>query len=99
MPPGLSMKNYFYFGAMMVHFGHADSMLAGVSVNYPEVLRPALKIIGPKQGRKLVAGIYMLQQERQNYFLADAAVNINPNAEELAEITMMSGRRNGTHAY
>ncbi|MCB0634974.1 MAG: NADP-dependent malic enzyme, partial [Lewinella sp.] len=86
----LSMKNYFYFAAMMVHMGQADGMVAGVSVNYPEVLRPALKIVGPHPKRKLAAGMYMLQHDGKNYFLADAAVNINPTAEELAEITLMA---------
>lgn len=86
----LSLKDYFYFGAMMVRMGHADAMVAGVAVNYPEVLRPALKIIGPHAKRKLVAGMYMLQHQGQNFFLADAAVNVNPNAEELAEITLMA---------
>ncbi len=86
----LSLKNYFYFGAMMVHAGHADSMVAGVSVPYPEVLRPALKIIGPRESGKIVAGMYMVQHERKNYFFADAAVNINPTADQLAEITLMA---------
>ena len=86
----ISLKNYFYFGTMMVQVGHADSMVAGVSVHYPEVLRPALKIIGPKKGRNIVAGMYMVQHERKNYFFADAAVNINPTAEQLCEITLMA---------
>jgi malate dehydrogenase (oxaloacetate-decarboxylating)(NADP+) len=86
----LSLENYFYFGTMMVHAGHADGMVAGVTVSYPEVLRPALKIVGPKKGRKIVAGMYMLQQERITYFFADAAVNINPDAEQLADITLMA---------
>ncbi len=86
----LSMKNYFYFGTMMVRMGHADGMVAGVSVNYPEVLRPALKIIGPKKDRDLIAGMYMVQHERKNYFFADATVNINPDAEQLAEITLLA---------
>ena len=86
----ISMKNYFYFAAMMVQMGHADGMVAGVTVHYPEVLRPALKIIGPKKGGKLVAGMYLVQHERKSYFFADAAVNINPTAEQMAEITLMA---------
>jgi malate dehydrogenase (oxaloacetate-decarboxylating)(NADP+) len=82
------MRNYFYFATMMVQKGDADGMVGGVSVSYPEVLRPALKIVGPKKGTKLVAGMYMLRHERKNYFFADAAVNINPNAEQIAEITL-----------
>ncbi len=86
----ISLKNYFYFATMMVEMGHADAMVAGVSVHYPEVLRPALKIIGPKKSGKLVAGMYLVQHERKSYFFADAAVNINPTAEQLAEITLMA---------
>ncbi len=86
----LSLKNYFYFGTMMVKSGHADAMVAGVSVNYPDVLRPALKIIGAGRGHKFVAGMYMVQHERKNYFFADAAVIINPSAEQMAEIALMA---------
>ena len=84
----LMMKNYFYFATMMVQKGDADGMVGGVTVNYPDVLRPALKIIGPKPGTKLVAGMYMVRHKRKKYFFADAAVNINPTAEEIAEITV-----------
>ncbi|MCB0658725.1 MAG: NADP-dependent malic enzyme [Saprospiraceae bacterium] len=86
----MSLRNNFYFATMMVHMGHADGMVAGETVSYPEVLRPALKIIGSKPDHNLVAGMYMVQHERRNYFFADAAVNINPTAEELALITVMA---------
>lgn len=84
------LRNYFYFAAMMVRQGHADSMVAGISVNYPDVLRPALQIIGPKQAGKHVMGMYMLQHKGKTYFYADAAVNINPDTDLLTEITMLA---------
>ncbi|HLF62685.1 MAG TPA: NADP-dependent malic enzyme [Saprospiraceae bacterium] len=84
------LQNYFYFAAMMVRQGHADSMVAGITVNYPDVLRPALQIIGPKEAGKHVMGMYMLQHEHKTYFYADAAVNINPDADLLTEITMLA---------
>jgi malate dehydrogenase (oxaloacetate-decarboxylating)(NADP+) len=86
----LDIRNYFYFASMMVHNNHADSMLAGVSVNYPEVLRPALQIIGPRSGGRIVAGMYLLIHKNQVHCLADCAVNITPNAEDLAEIATMA---------
>lgn len=86
----LDMRNYISFATMMVHQGHADGMVAGVSVIYPEVLQPALEIIGPRAGGRMVAGMYMLEQKHQLYFLADCVVNINPTAEDLAEIAMMA---------
>jgi len=84
------IRNYFYFGSMMVKQGYADGMVAGVSVNYPEVLRPALRIIGTRPGGKLVAGMYLIQYQNQLYFLSDCAVNITPTAEDLAEIAIMT---------
>ncbi len=84
------LRNFLYFGTMMVQQGHADGMVAGVTVNYVDVLRPALQIIGPKKVGKLVAGMYLLQHERKTYVFADAAVNINPDANQLAEITLLA---------
>ncbi|MCF8245596.1 MAG: NADP-dependent malic enzyme [Saprospiraceae bacterium] len=84
------IRNYFYFGTMMVQQGHADGMVGGISVNYPDVLRPAIKIIGPKRPAKLVAGLFLLRHERKTYVFADAAVNINPTAAQLTEITLMA---------
>jgi malate dehydrogenase (oxaloacetate-decarboxylating)(NADP+) len=84
------LRDYFVFATMMVQQGHADGLVAGVSVNYPEVLRPALKIIGPRPGGRLVAGMYMLVHEHKLYCLADCSVNIDPDARDLAEITLMA---------
>ena len=84
------LRNFNYFGAMMVRMGHADGMVGGVSQNYPRILRPALQIIGPRAGGKLVAGMYMLLHQHQCYFLADCAVNIAPDADDLAEIALMA---------
>ncbi|MBN2172440.1 MAG: NADP-dependent malic enzyme [Candidatus Krumholzibacteriota bacterium] len=86
----LDMKNFNYFGAMMVMKGHADGMVGGVGQNYPDILRPALQVIGPRAGGKLVAGLYILIHQNRIYCLADCAVNVEPTAAELAEIAVLS---------
>jgi len=86
----LDMKNFNYFGAMMVMKGHADGMVGGVGQNYPDILRPALQVIGPRPGGKLVAGLYILIHKNRIYCLADCAVNVEPTAAELAEIAVLS---------
>ncbi|KAA3622078.1 MAG: NADP-dependent malic enzyme, partial [Bacteroidetes bacterium] len=88
----LDMKNYYHFGAMMVKEGYADGMVAGAEANFPDVLRPALQIIGRQKEGPLVAGMYMVQNGKEQYFFSDCAVNINPNAIDLAEITLMGAR-------
>lgn len=86
------MKNYYHFGSMMVKEGYADGMVAGVDSSFPGVLRPALQIIGRQKEGPLVAGLYMVQHGNNQYFFGDCAVNVNPNATDLAEITLMGAR-------
>ena len=83
------MKNNVYFGAMMVEMGHADGLLSGVTQNYPETIRPAIQVIGAKPGSRL-AGIYMMIFKKRMIFFADTTVNIDPTAEELADIAIQT---------
>jgi malate dehydrogenase (oxaloacetate-decarboxylating)(NADP+) len=75
-----------YFGCMMVSQGHADALLSGVNMHYPETVRPALEVIGPHPRAGLVSGLYMLVFDKKVVFCGDTTVNINPTAEELAQI-------------
>jgi malate dehydrogenase (oxaloacetate-decarboxylating)(NADP+) len=81
------------YGAMMVRRGDADGMVAGITRHYPETIRPALQIINLRPGVKRVSGLYMLIINRKVYFLADTTVNIEPGAEDLAEITLLAAQR------
>ena len=77
-----------YFGMMMLHAGEADGLVAGLNRSYPETIRPALEIIRLKAGVTRVAGIYCMVVKDHVLFFADATVNIEPTAEELAEIAL-----------
>jgi malate dehydrogenase (oxaloacetate-decarboxylating)(NADP+) len=79
-----------YFGAMMVRAGDADVFVAGLTYHYPDVIRPALQVIGPARETSRVAGLYLMIQDGRTYFIADPTVNIDPSAEELAEIAIMA---------
>jgi len=77
------------FGAMMVRMGDADALIAGLTQHYPDTIRPALQVIPLRPGMDKVAGLYILiTQKGDIYFFADTSVNIDPTAEELAEIAM-----------
>lgn len=86
------MKDRNYFGCMMVETGEADAMISGLSKNYPDTVRPALQIIGLEPSAKKVAGMYIIMTKKGPLFIADATVNFNPTAEELADITLMVAR-------
>lgn len=83
------MRERNYFGCMMVETGEADALISGLTRKYPDTIRPALQVIGMEDGAKRVAGMYIIQTKRGPLFLADTTVNLNPTAEELAEITLM----------
>ena len=77
-----------YFAAMMVELGDADAMVGGLTQHYPQTIRPALQCIGVKKGLKLVSGMYIVIIKRKVFFFADCTVNVDPNAEQLAEIAI-----------
>ncbi len=83
-----------YFAAIMVEQGDADGMISGLSFHYPEALRPPLQIIKTKVARQMpssiAAGVYMVTTKNKVLFFADATVNIEPSAEELAQIAILA---------
>jgi malate dehydrogenase (oxaloacetate-decarboxylating)(NADP+) len=79
-----------YFGAMMVRMGDADAMVSGIAATYPDTIRPALEIIGKEPGYNKVSGLYIANNKNTSYFLADTTVNIDPSAEDLADIALQA---------
>ncbi len=85
------LQRTMYFGLMMVRQGDADGLVAGASISYPDVIRPALQIVGRDNRYSRAAGLYVIMPKSGGqYFLADTTVNIDPGAEELAEIALMA---------
>lgn len=81
------MRDRNYFGAMMVELGEADALISGLTKNYPATIRPALQVIGLEENVKKVAGMYLMLTKQGPIFLADTTVNINPDVDELVDIT------------
>jgi malate dehydrogenase (oxaloacetate-decarboxylating)(NADP+) len=83
------IHNRNLFGAVMVQVGDADALVGGVMQHFPDTIRPALQVIKPRAGLHKVSGLYALVTKRGDmYFLADCTVNIEPSAEDLAEIAL-----------
>jgi len=80
------VRDPMYHALLMLRAGQADAVVAGVDMYYPDAIRPALEVIGAEPGRRHVSGIYMLVLPQQTLFFADCTVNIDPDAETLAEI-------------
>ena len=87
-----AMRDPVYFGNMMLQQGDADGLIAGLTMSYPETIRPALQIHKTREGIKRAAGMYLLLFEDRMLFIADTTVNQDPSAEELAEIAFLSSQ-------
>ncbi len=77
-----------YFGACMVQFGEADTLISGLTKNYATTILPALHVIGAEPGKQL-AGMYMMLTKKGPVFFGDTTVNQNPTADELVSIAVM----------
>jgi len=82
------------FGSLMVRLGDADALIGGLTTHYPDTIRPALEVIDVRPELRRVAGVYVLITPKSDiFFLADATVNIEPSAEDLAEIAIMAAEK------
>lgn len=81
------MRERNHFGAMMVDQGDADAMITGLTKSYRSSVSPAIRIVGLEKDVNTVSGMYILNSKRGPLFLADTTINLNPTAEQIAEIT------------
>jgi malate dehydrogenase (oxaloacetate-decarboxylating)(NADP+) len=86
------VRDPMYYGLLMLRGGRADALVAGEEIDYPDAVRPALEVIGVEPGRKHASGIYMMIVRQQTFFFADTTVNIEPDAETLAEIASATAK-------
>ncbi|MCK6538452.1 MAG: NADP-dependent malic enzyme [Anaerolineales bacterium] len=77
-------------GSMMVKMGDADAFVSGLTYDYPDVIRPALRIHHTAPGVARAAGVYIMIVDDRVYLFTDATVNIDPTAEDLADIACLA---------
>jgi len=80
------------FACLMACEGKTDVVLGGLTTYYPETIRPALQVLNIEEGRTIVSSVYVMFLRGKVYFFTDCAVNIQPNAEQLAEIALAATR-------
>jgi malate dehydrogenase (oxaloacetate-decarboxylating)(NADP+) len=84
------MRSRNYYAAMMVELGEADAMITGVTRKYRDSIKSSLEIIGVRDGVKRAAGMYIIMTKNGPLFLSDITINVQPTAEELVEITVLT---------
>lgn len=87
------VQNANYFGTVLVYMKKADGMVSGAVHSTADTVRPALQIIKTRPGVHLVSGAFIMQRGRdERYLFADNAINIDPDADQLAEIAIESAK-------
>lgn len=86
------MRERNFFAAMMVNVGDADALITGYSRSYPTVVKPMLELIGKADGATRIATTNVMMTQRGPMFLSDTAINIDPDAKDLARIARMTSK-------
>ena len=81
-----------YFGTMMVYKGYADGLVSGAVGTTADTVRPALQIIKTVPGMSKTSGAFFMLRDDEMYLMADCAINIDPNSDDLAEIAVASDK-------
>lgn len=80
-----------YFASMMIDQGDADGMINGATTNYAEAVKPILHTVGVAKG-SVPAGLNIILADNRLLFFADTTVNLNPTAEQLAQIAVQTAQ-------
>ena len=87
------VKDPNYFGTMLVYMGKADGMVSGAVHSTADTVRPALQIIKTRPGVSRTSGAFIMQRGRdERYLFTDNAINIDPDAQTLAETAVESAK-------
>jgi phosphate acetyltransferase len=88
------LKDENYFGTMLVYMNKAAGLVSGAVHSTGDTVRPALQIIKTKPGISLTSGAFVMirNEGKERYVFADCAINIAPNAQQLAEIAVESAK-------
>jgi malate dehydrogenase (oxaloacetate-decarboxylating)(NADP+) len=86
------MRERNCFAAMMVNQGDADALVTGYSRSYPTVVKPIMELIEKGPGVTRIAATNLMMTSRGPIFLSDTAINVNPSAEDLAKIALMTAK-------
>ena len=89
-----TLKDENYFGTMLTHMGKVDALVSGAIHSTGDTVRPALQIIKTKPGVSRTSGAFIMMRGRgqEKYLFSDCAINVNPSAQELAEIAVESAK-------
>ncbi|MDP4208653.1 MAG: NADP-dependent malic enzyme [Bacteroidota bacterium] len=79
-----------YFGMTMVEAGEADACITGVYTKFNDAIKPAIEIVGIREGLKHIAGLNIVNNKLGTFFFADTLVNNRPEADTLVDVALLT---------
>ncbi|MDF7636738.1 phosphate acetyltransferase [Leuconostocaceae bacterium ESL0958] len=84
------LQDVNYFGTVLVEMGQAEGLVSGATHPTGDTVRPALQLIKTAPGSKRISGAFFMQKGQQRFVFADCAININLDAQTMAEVAVQS---------
>ena len=91
------LKDYTMYAALMLKAGDVDGLVSGACHSTANTLRPGLQVIKTAPGINTVSSSFIMIADRENKYnpdgvavFADCAINIEPDAQQLADIAISS---------
>ena len=72
--------------------GYADGLLGGAATSTADTVRPALQLIKAKPGNLAVSSCFLMTRDTRTLVMADCSLNVDPDADQLVEITLQTAR-------
>lgn len=87
-----ALKDNIVLATLILESNEVDGLVSGSVNTTANTILPALQLIKTNANSSLVSSIFFMLLPNKVLIYADCAVNINPNAEDLAEIAIQSSR-------
>jgi malate dehydrogenase (oxaloacetate-decarboxylating)(NADP+) len=86
-------RRHTLIGSMMIHMGAADAMICGTFGTHRLHLHYVDQVIGRRPGATVYGAMNILMLPGRQVAIVDTHVNIDPSAEQVAELTVMAAEQ------